>query len=48
MKSNKLIIKIAKQIIENYNELRRTELSNGEKIRRNRIGAKKDKHTDSY
>ena len=49
MKSNnKSIIKIAKQIIENYNELRKAELSNGEKTRRNRVRTKKDKYTDSY
>lgn len=48
MKSNKSVIKIAKQIIDNYNKLKKTELSNGEKIRRHRIRTEKDKHTDSY
>ena len=46
MKNNKSITKIAKQIIDNYNKLRKMELSNGEKTRGNRIRTKKDKYTD--
>jgi len=43
MMRNKSIVKIAKKIIDNYNELKEMELSDGEKIRRNRIRTKKNK-----
>ena len=46
--TNKSINRIAKKIIDNYNRLRKMELSNAEKIRRNRIRIKEDKHIDSY
>lgn len=38
--------KITKEILDNYNKLKEMELSNGEKIRRNRIRTKNDSNSN--